>query len=292
MLSIYQCVQTLWFAFFSPTGSFLKLNSVFFFLFVYFFCCFCSSRSRGCDISTRAAGPTRPRHRCASRVHLSQCPHRAAAGISAWHSQLLCSGPVWSGEAAAAEGARGDPGGQAEEDPSHERTSGLQQADQRKPVWVLRAVAPPVALGTWSCFHELRFYDDMDAVLLKFRLSTVALYRCFQWMVWSTWYNTIIRIMFAFVYLFTVFTVKNGCFFSVWLLATIVCLLLCHNAPFSIQWAFTSTSIYSKNHLTTALKPFSNVLVFHNVGVSMTTFYCNVQVLHNSWCNGNAAIET
>lgn len=38
------------------------------------------SRSRGCDISTRAAGQTRPRHRCAECIQLSRCSQRAASG--------------------------------------------------------------------------------------------------------------------------------------------------------------------------------------------------------------------
>lgn len=41
-------------------------------------------------------------------------------------SFLLVSRSVRGREAATAEGAGGDSGGQAEEDPSHERTSGLQ----------------------------------------------------------------------------------------------------------------------------------------------------------------------
>lgn len=41
---------------------------------------------------------------------------------------------VWSWEAAAAQRASGDAGSEAEEDPSHERPSRLQQTDQRKPL--------------------------------------------------------------------------------------------------------------------------------------------------------------
>lgn len=54
-----------------------------------------------------------------------------------WDVNVVCalrSCLVGGWEAAAAEGAGGDPGGKAEKDPSHERTSGLQQTDQRKPV--------------------------------------------------------------------------------------------------------------------------------------------------------------
>ena len=53
-----------------------------------------------------------------------------AAGVAA------AADGVGGREAAEAEGARGEPGGQAEEDPRHAGPGGLQQGHQRKPVYV------------------------------------------------------------------------------------------------------------------------------------------------------------
>lgn len=61
----------------------------------------------------------------------------AGAAFALSEAAGTSSGPGHAriGEAAEAKGESGESGGQAEEDPCHEGASGLQQADQRKPVY-------------------------------------------------------------------------------------------------------------------------------------------------------------
>ena len=74
-------------------------------------------------------------------------PAGAAAALPEAAGVAAAADGVGGGEAAEAEGARGEPGGQAEEDPCHAGPGGLQQGHQREPVYVPDAPPPPSLLS-------------------------------------------------------------------------------------------------------------------------------------------------